>query len=167
MHEEIALCDRLYTQHPLLYINFLFCSFRHVLSSLLPAISSAYANHHLHDGHLHSLITLLASWQDEYSNVDVCEMIFDHFLLTMVSQESVLRHTLRLLHFVHAKMDSNKVVAILTATTPSPEVCIFTNFAEQFTRSKIVCFGKSFLEIIIIKKGLQRDFSRQFFNMHE
>lgn len=60
--------------------------------------------------------------QDDFASPDFCEVVFDNFLLTMLSQESVLRQTLRLLHFVYSKMDSNKVVAILTATTPSPEV---------------------------------------------
>lgn len=94
---------------------------KHVLGSLLPALSSAYGNHLLHDAHLHSLITVLACWQDDFANADLCDIIFDNFLLTMLNQESALRHTLRLLHLVHFKMDSNKIVAILTATQPSPE----------------------------------------------
>ena len=102
--------------------SFLFSCFRHVLGPLLPALSSAFGNHSLHDAHLHSLITALATWQDEFANADFCDVVFDNFLLTMLNQENVLRHTLRLLHFVNPKMDSNKVVAILTATQPSPEV---------------------------------------------
>ncbi|XP_028394995.1 negative elongation factor B-like [Dendronephthya gigantea] len=94
---------------------------RQALSSLLPAISSSYNNHVLHDAHLHSLITIWACSQEEFTSAEFCEIVFDHFLLTMLSQESVLRQTLRLLHFVYSKMDSNKVVTILTATQPSPE----------------------------------------------
>ena len=102
---------------------------RHALGSLLPAIAASYSNHVLHDAHLHSLTTIWACSQEEFSNAEFCEIVFDNFLLTMNSQESVLRQTLRLLHFVYSKMDSNKVVAILTATQPSPEVrctvCIY------------------------------------------
>ena len=96
--------------------------FRHALASLLPAIASAYSNHVLHDAHLHSLVTIWTCSQDEFSNAEFCEVVFDNFLLTMLSQEGVLRQTLRLLHFVYPKMESNKVIAILTTTQPSSEV---------------------------------------------
>ena len=96
--------------------------FRHALASLLPAIASAYSNHVLHDAHLHSLVTIWTGSQDEFSSAEFCEVVFDNFLLTMLSQEGVLRQTLRLLHFVYPKMESNKVIAILTTTQPSPEV---------------------------------------------
>jgi hypothetical protein len=105
-----------------LQIHVLYFDFRHALGSLLPAIASSYSNHVLHDAHLHSLITIWACSQDEFTNAEFCEVVFDNFLLTMLSQESVVRQTLRLLRFVYSKMESEKVVAILTATQPSPEV---------------------------------------------
>ena len=101
---------------------FLLITFRHALGALLSAIAASYSDHVLHDAHLHSLITIWTSSQDEFSNVEFCETVFENFLLKMLGQESVLRQTLRLLHFVYSKMDSNKIVAILTATQPSPEV---------------------------------------------
>jgi hypothetical protein len=60
--------------------------------------------------------------QDEFSNADFCNIVFDNFLLGLTSQTAAIRHTLRLLWFIHPKMDSHKVVQILTATQPGSEV---------------------------------------------
>lgn len=71
---------------------------------------------------LHTLISSLAAWYEEFSHADFCDLVFDQFLLLLVSNLSVLRHTLRLLWYVLPKMDPQKVVHILTITQPSSEV---------------------------------------------
>jgi len=74
---------------------------------------------------LHTLISSLAIWQDEFSHPEFCDLVFDQFLLPLVSNPSVLRHTLRLLWYVLPKVDPQKVVHVLTAAQPSSEVCMY------------------------------------------
>ena len=71
---------------------------------------------------LHTLISSLAGWHEEFSHSDFCDAVFDQFLLLLVSNSSVLRHTLRLLWYILPKMDPQKVVQILTITQPTSEV---------------------------------------------
>ena len=73
---------------------------------------------------LHSLVASLSLWQDEFSHADFCELVFDQFLLALGPQENVVRHLLRLLWYVYPKMDSQKVIQILTATQPASEVSL-------------------------------------------
>lgn len=73
---------------------------------------------------LHTLMSSLAAWQDEFSHLDFCDLVFDQFLLPLVSHTSVLRHTLRLLWYVLPKVDPQKVVHVLTIAQPTSEVCV-------------------------------------------
>ena len=72
---------------------------------------------------LHTLVSSLAAWSEEFSRADFCDVVFDQFLLLLVSESNILRHTLRLLWYVLPKMDPQKVVHVLTMAQPSSEVC--------------------------------------------
>lgn len=72
---------------------------------------------------LHTLVSSLAAWSEEFSRADFCDVVFDQFLLLLVSDSNILRHTLRLLWYVLPKMDPQKVVHVLTLAQPSSEVC--------------------------------------------
>ena len=90
---------------------------------ILPWFVGACQDRVLDEVTLHTLISSLAAWHEEFSHGDFCDLVFDQFLLLLASHSSVLRHTLRLLWYVLPKMDPQKVVHILTVTQPSSEVC--------------------------------------------
>ena len=91
--------------------------------TILPWYVGCCQGRFIDDVSLHTLIGSLAVWHEEFSHGDFCELVFDQFLLLLVSHSSILRHTLRLLWYVVPKMDPQKVVNILTITQPSSEVC--------------------------------------------
>ncbi|XP_067057201.1 negative elongation factor B-like [Acropora muricata] len=94
---------------------------RHTLMTILPWYVGCCQDRFIDDVSLHTLISSLAAWHEEFSHGDFCELVFDQFLVPLVSHSSILRHTLRLLWYVVPKMDPQKVVNILTITQPSSE----------------------------------------------
>ena len=78
---------------------------------------------------VHSLIRHPESFTDSTH----CKLIFDDFLLTWVKHEEVLHHILRLLWCSYEKIDSQVLVAILTAAQPDLQVHI-NYFQNEFLR---------------------------------
>ena len=99
-----------------------YCYNRHTLTTILPWYVGTCQERILDEVTFHTLISSLAAWHEEFAHADFCDLVFDQFLLLLVSNLSVLRHTLRLLWYVLPKMDPQKVVHILTITQPSSEV---------------------------------------------
>lgn len=94
---------------------------RQTLTTILPWFVGTCQERVLDEVTLHTLISALAAWHEEFSHSDFCDLVFDQFLLALVSHSSFLRHTLRLLWYVLPKVDPQKVVHILTITQPSSE----------------------------------------------
>ncbi|KAJ7334424.1 hypothetical protein OS493_014738 [Desmophyllum pertusum] len=94
---------------------------RQTLVAIMPWFVNMCQERELDEVSLHTLISSLAAWQDEFSHLDFCDLVFDQFLLVLVSDTSVLRHTLRLLWYVLPKVDPQKVVHVLTIAQPSSE----------------------------------------------
>lgn len=105
------------------FLSLRYCFNRHTLMTILPWYVGCCQDRFIDDVSLHTLISSLAAWHEEFSHGDFCELVFDQFLVPLVSHSSILRHTLRLLWYVVPKMDPQKVVNILTITQPSSEVC--------------------------------------------
>ncbi|EDO30397.1 predicted protein [Nematostella vectensis] len=87
----------------------------------LPWYVSPCQAHPLDEIELHILVTALVGMQEEFNQSEFCDLIFDNFLLGLTSQTFAVRHTLRLLWYVYPKMDSHKVIHILTSTQPTSE----------------------------------------------
>lgn len=94
---------------------------RYTFFRIVPWYVSPCQERQVEDIKLHTLVATLALWQDEFSHADFCELVFDQFLLSLGPQENVVRHLLRLMWYVYPKMDSQRVVQILTATQPASE----------------------------------------------
>ena len=124
---EVEACQRI----------FLCCCYnRHTLMTILPWYVGTCQERVLDEVTLHTLISSLAAWHEEFTHADFCDLVFDQFLLLLVSNLSVLRHTLRLLWYVLPKMDPQKVVHILTITQPSSEVGSTAQLTIETSSSK-------------------------------
>lgn len=99
------------------------CDCRHTLVAILPWFVNTCQERALDEVSLHTLTSSLAAWQEEFTHPDFCDVVFDQFLLPLVSHTSVMRHTLRLLSYIFPKLDPQKVLHILTIAQPSSEVC--------------------------------------------
>ena len=97
-----------------------------MLLTILPWFVGTCQERMLDEVSLHTLVSSLAAWSEEFSRADFCDVVFDQFLLLLVSDSNILRHTLRLLWYVLPKMDPQKVVHVLTLAQPSSEVCSYT-----------------------------------------
>ncbi|CAH3033818.1 unnamed protein product [Pocillopora meandrina] len=94
---------------------------RHTLVAILPWFVNTCQERALDEVSLHTLTSSLAAWQEEFTHPDFCDVVFDQFLLPLVSHTSVMRHTLRLLSYIFPKLDPQKVLHILTIAQPSSE----------------------------------------------
>eukprot|EP00794_Sanderia_malayensis_P015919 gene15919-17520_t len=94
---------------------------RAILMFLLPSVARLSKDNPPNDYILHLIVNALARHPDEFHAPDFCQLIFEQFLFTWLPMESLLHHCLRLLWFVHPKIDSTRLVQILTVTQPTSE----------------------------------------------
>ncbi|KAK3088835.1 hypothetical protein FSP39_024351 [Pinctada imbricata] len=73
------------------------------------------------DTFLHSFISYLIAMAEEFCSEDFCVAVFDDFILPAISRENVLRHLLRLLWYIHPKLPTGRLQALLDSTQPNNE----------------------------------------------
>ena len=96
--------------------------FRTMLHTVLPLFAKACKASPPNECLLNLTVKTLARHSEEFQNADYCTLIFDKFLFSWLFQESVLRHSLRLMWFVQNRIEANRMVQLLTATQPTPQV---------------------------------------------
>jgi len=94
---------------------------RAILRTLLPTLCRVSKETPPNDCILNAISSVLARHQDDFHSPDHCSLIFEKFLFTWLPDASFLHHALRLLWFVHTKIESNTLVALLTNAQPSSE----------------------------------------------
>lgn len=100
---------------------------RQALTRALPTLLSCENERAFEDTFLHCFVTYLARMADEFASEEFCTVVFDEFLMVDVSTESVRRHILRLLWFVHHKLPSGRLSSLMSVLQPGPEVsCVNT-----------------------------------------
>merc|ERR1719511_366605 len=98
---------------------------------VLGILANSVKGHPFEDVFLHCLITELIRMRDEFDAEDFCTVIFDEFFFTLLGSDNVIRHLLRLLWFVHAKIsNSTRLDNLMKLTEPMSGVAPSTGPAE-------------------------------------
>lgn len=86
---------------------------------VLGLLAASVKNHPFEDVFLHSLITFLIQMRDDFEAEDFCTVVFDEFFLTLITNDNVVRHLLRLLKFVHTKVSATRLENLMKLTEPT------------------------------------------------
>ncbi|XP_066919787.1 negative elongation factor B-like [Clytia hemisphaerica] len=92
---------------------------KYILSGVLPGFATALKNQPISATVGNLFVHSLLRHQEAFTDTSHCKLIFDQFLMTWVQYEEVLHHILRLLWCAYEKIDSQLLVAILTAAQPA------------------------------------------------
>ena len=65
---------------------------------------------------------------DEFTNESFCTVIFDEFFLAGMTKDSVTRHLLKLLWWVHPKLPTARLHTLVKSLQPTSQVCIILNY---------------------------------------
>ena len=57
--------------------------------------------------------------RDDFEAEDFCTVVFDEFFLTLITNDNVVRHLLRLLKFVHTKVSPTRLENLMKLTEPT------------------------------------------------
>ena len=57
--------------------------------------------------------------KDEFDAQDFCTVVFDEFFFTSIQNDNFVRHLMRLLWFVHPKVDATRLENVLKLIEPS------------------------------------------------
>lgn len=128
------------------------------LCNILPSIVNFHNEVLYEDIFLHTLVSLLiTNMAGDFANDDFCMVIFDEFLFECASptskadepgedaapssqiiKESVVKHTLRLLWYVHPKMSVSRVETLLDFIKPTKEHSEATHKIHRSLSDKVV-----------------------------
>ncbi|OXU31236.1 hypothetical protein TSAR_014770 [Trichomalopsis sarcophagae] len=90
------------------------------------------------DPFLHTLVLLLVlNMSDEFTNESFCTVIFDEFFLAGTSKDSVTRHLLKLLWWVHPKLPIARLHTLVKSLEPTSQHNEAVHSLYQALRDKI------------------------------
>ena len=61
---------------------------------------------------------------DEFTNESFCTVIFDEFFLASMTKDSVTRHLLKLLWWVHPKLPTARLHTLVKSLEPNSQVIL-------------------------------------------
>ncbi|XP_014218914.1 negative elongation factor B [Copidosoma floridanum] len=92
------------------------------LMRILATLPNCQGQRAYEDPFLHTLILLLImNMADEFTNESFCTVIFDEFLLAGMTKDSVTRHLLKLLWWVHPKLPIARLHALIKSLEPTSQ----------------------------------------------
>jgi negative elongation factor B len=83
------------------------------LLRILTILSSCKEDRAYEDPFLHSLIAYLIPMADEFSHEEFCTGLFDGFLFTGLNRDNVSKHIMKLLWYVHAKINRTRLNTLM------------------------------------------------------
>ncbi|XP_043472803.1 negative elongation factor B [Leptopilina heterotoma] len=90
------------------------------LMRVLATLPNCQGQRAFEDPFLHTLVSLLiVNLSDEFSNESFCTVIFDEFFLTSLGRDNVIRHLLKLLWYIHAKLPPARLHTLMKALQPT------------------------------------------------
>ncbi|KAH3791938.1 negative elongation factor B-like [Dreissena polymorpha] len=92
---------------------------RFAVCQILPSLVLCQAERQLDDTFLHTLVSHLVTMCDEFTNEDFCTVVFDQFFKHGMSKHNVIRHMIRLMHFIHHRLPHDRQEQILEALKPN------------------------------------------------
>merc|ERR1712126_536150 len=94
---------------------------RTALMRVLGGLGSSHSDRAFEDPFLHTLVALLISMADEFTDNRFCTVVFDEFFSSGLHKESVCRHLLKLLYYIHHKLPASRLETLMKALQPSPQ----------------------------------------------
>ncbi|KAK6190778.1 hypothetical protein SNE40_002569 [Patella caerulea] len=88
---------------------------------IIPTLMHCENDRAYDDTFLHPFVSYLIQMPEDFSHNDFTSVILDDFLMPAISRESVLRHLLRVLWYVHHKITPTRLENVMTAAQPSEE----------------------------------------------
>lgn len=74
------------------------------------------------------VLLLVLNMADEFTNESFCTVIFDEFFLAGMAKDSVTRHLLKLLWWVHPKLPTARLHTLVKSLEPTSQVNLWTLF---------------------------------------
>ena len=78
--------------------------------------------------------------RDDFEAEDFCTVVFDEFFLSLINNDNIVRHLLRLLKFVHTKVSSKRLEDLMKLTEPTASA---SSSAETGLPSSMAMLGSS------------------------
>lgn len=75
---------------------------------------------------------------DEFTNESFCTVIFDEFFLAGMTKDSVTRHLLKLLWWVHPKLPKARLHTLVKSLEPNSQVCIEFTYRIDSWKNHII-----------------------------
>jgi len=94
---------------------------RIVLEAVLPHFARALKSQPINTSVLNLIVHNALRHLESFSDPTYCILFFDQFLFVWKDYEEILHHVLRLLWYVHEKIERQELVRLLTATQPSAQ----------------------------------------------
>ncbi|GAB1598257.1 negative elongation factor B-like [Argonauta hians] len=94
-----------------------------VMSSL-PTLTHCESDRAFDETFLHTLVSYLITMTEDFSQEDFCIAVFDDFLIPGIKIKlNVVRHILRLLWYIYAKLPPPRLKSLMTVVTSNYENC--------------------------------------------
>ena len=109
------------------------------LMRVLGILAQNIRGHPFEDAFLHSLVTGLAGMKDDFEAEDFCTAVFDEFFFTCINVDTVVRHLLRLLWWVHTKLPPARLETLLKVGLDPILLFVFLSWISDYLISCICC----------------------------
>ncbi|XP_021339653.1 negative elongation factor B-like [Mizuhopecten yessoensis] len=113
------------------------------LCQILPTLIHCENERASEDTFLHTIISYLIPMAEDFSQEDLCVVVFDDFILPSISKENMMRHLLRLLWHIHHKLPPTRLEALMQATAPNNEHSEAVHTTYQQLADKISSYEPS------------------------
>lgn len=116
---------------------------RLALCQLLPTLIHCENDRAYEDTFLHSLISYLIAFGEEFSNDESCTAVFDDFLLPAISNENIVKHIMRLLWHIHPRLPPQRLESLMESLQPEKEHSAEVHSTYNLLKEKIKSYEPS------------------------
>nr|CAD7197686.1 unnamed protein product [Timema douglasi] len=91
------------------------------LMRILGTLANCHNDRAFEDPFLHSLVSLLIHWSDEFAAEDFSTVIFDEFFFAGLGRDNVPKHLLKLVWYIYPKLPTNRLQTLIKALQPTSQ----------------------------------------------
>ncbi|CAG2055002.1 unnamed protein product [Timema podura] len=91
------------------------------LMRILGTLANCHNDRAFEDPFLHSLVSLLIHWSDEFAAEDFSTVIFDEFFFAGLGRDNVPKHLLKLVWYIYPKLPTNRLHTLIKALQPTSQ----------------------------------------------
>lgn len=77
-------------------------------------LTTAHNNITFHDPYMHILVAGLVALGEEFSNEELCSLIFDEIFLPALGHDSVVLHLIKLIYHVHGSLSQSRLHSLIS-----------------------------------------------------